>query len=228
MIKHHPSLDWLTQYAKGTLPASLSSAIAMHNEFCPECREKVKAIEAQAAQALLSGTSDGHETYSEQENMNLALHANFDDIFNSIVSNDEIAAPATITAKHVEVANTKYKLPRALHKVALNKFHGLGKISRSKIDYDEGEIHSHLLHIDANGKVPSHTHNGFELTLLLEGTFSDDMGDYVPGDFILLDGKHNHQPATKEGCLCFTVVSDALHFTEGFSKLLNPIGHLLY
>jgi len=84
------------------------------------------------------------------------------------------------------------------------------------------------LHIDADGEVPTHTHKGFEITLLLDGSFEDDMGTYHPGDFIELNGEHNHQPKTKEGCLCYTVADDALQFTEGFHKLFNPIGSLLY
>jgi len=44
----------------------------------------------------------------------------------------------------------------------------------------------------------------------------------------MLDGRHNHTPKTIEGCLCFTVVSSALHFNKGISKLLNPIGNLIY
>ena len=228
MIKHHPSLDWLNQYANGTLPASISSAVAIHTEYCPQCREKVRALEAEQASNLLSADRMESASQSEQQNMNRALHIDLDSMLDGILANDEIETAPTPTEKHFNVANNTYKLPRALHNVAVNGFHGLGKISRSKINYGEGEIHSHLLHIDANGRVPSHTHNGFELTLLLEGTFSDSMGDYVPGDFILLDGEHNHQPETKEGCLCFTVVSDSLHFTEGLSKLLNPIGHLIY
>ncbi|PKG56926.1 anti-sigma factor, partial [Shewanella sp. GutDb-MelDb] len=30
------------------------------------------------------------------------------------------------------------------------------------------------------------------------------------------------------GCLCYTVVDAPLRFTKGISKLLNPIGELIY
>ena len=93
---------------------------------------------------------------------------------------------------------------------------------------DEGEIHTSLLQIQPGGMIPEHTHKGFEVTLLLDGEFSDDMGSYEAGDFIMLDGTHQHNPKTEDGCLCLTVVSDALHFTQGFGKLLNPFGSLLY
>jgi putative transcriptional regulator len=85
-----------------------------------------------------------------------------------------------------------------------------------------------LLHIQPGGSVPEHTHNGFELTVLIAGDFSDDQGEYVPGDFIMLDKKHQHHPVSEKGCLCFTVANDSLHFTQGINKLLNPIGTFIY
>ena len=63
---------------------------------------------------------------------------------------------------------------------------------------------------------------------MLAGTFADEQGEYVAGDFIMLDKRHQHQPATEHGCLCYTVANDALHFTQGINKLLNPIGAFIY
>jgi putative transcriptional regulator len=110
----------------------------------------------------------------------------------------------------------------------IGKFSGFGKISRAKIELGEGDVHSHLLYMAPNGEVPKHTHQGFELTLLLEGDFHDDFDSYKPGDFIMLNGEHHHQPKSDNGCLCLTVVSDALQFTEGLSRLLNPVGRYIY
>ena len=110
----------------------------------------------------------------------------------------------------------------------MGKWTHLGKINRAPLILGEGEVHTHLLRIDPGGVVPEHTHKGFELTLLLEGEFEDELGTYVKGDFICLDSTHKHSPKTQKGCLCLTVVNDALHFTKGMSKLLNPIGSLIY
>ena len=104
----------------------------------------------------------------------------------------------------------------------------LGKISRARLDFEDDAHHTSLLHIDKDGQVPCHTHKGFEITLLLEGSFEDEMGVYNKGDFIWLDGNHTHQPATKEGCVCLTVSSDALYFTKGVSQLFNPLGKYIY
>jgi putative transcriptional regulator len=101
-------------------------------------------------------------------------------------------------------------------------------LARTRIQLDETEIHTNLLHIEPGGSVPEHTHKGFELTVLLEGSFHDDHDKYVKGDFIMLDSSHQHHPVSPEGCLCYTVANDALHFTQGINKLLNPIGSFIY
>lgn len=231
MIKHHPSEEWLTKFVSGDLPASISSAIAIHAEMCPVCQAQIELLTEKAATAL--EISEAPLAASNQSNDEVTADfslcgLDIDDMIADITSDNSIE-PATASANlTLEVKGNSYPLPRALNAIDMGSFSGLGKISRAKLQLNEGEIHTHLLHMEAGGKVPVHTHKGYELTLLLAGTFSDDMGEYSPGDFILLDGQHQHQPYSKDGCLCLTVVNDALHFTQGISKLLNPIGQYIY
>jgi putative transcriptional regulator len=110
----------------------------------------------------------------------------------------------------------------------LGKTANIGKLARARIQLNENEIHTSLLQIQPGGGVPEHTHKGFELTLLLEGSFHDEQGEYVKGDFIMLDASHQHHPISEEGCLCYTVANDALRFTQGINKLLNPIAAFIY
>ncbi len=216
MIKHHPSNDILMQFSEGNLPASLSIAVAIHVEMCPVCKKEIAALEAKQANNVFAGfDADSEDSFDAG-------------LFDAITADDaidEIYEQAPIT---VDVKDKTYTLPRALTRIGHSNFMQLGKLARSRIDIDDGALRASLLHIDAGGEIPEHTHTGFELTLLLEGEFSDEEGSYVPGDFMMLDGRHNHTPKTAQGCLCFTVVSSALHFNKGISKLLNPIGNLIY
>lgn len=134
--------------------------------------------------------------------------------------------PKTVT--EIEVAGKRISLPNAIKSLALKEWQGLGKISRARINLDDETRRTSLLHIDKGGSVPHHTHKGFEITLLLQGSFEDEMGTYHAGDFIWLSGEHTHNPVTQEGCVCLTVSSDALHFTQGVSQLFNPLGKLIY
>ena len=80
------------------------------------------------------------------------------------------------------------------------------------------------------GSVPEHTHRGTEMTLVVNGHFSDGLSDYKSGDFTVMDGNHVHTPTTSsdEGCLVFSVVDKPLHFTSGWARLINPFSHLFF
>lgn len=216
MIKHHPSDALMLAFAKGELSITMTMAISAHVEMCPCCADKLSALETRLGGSELGG---------EEE---IVVDSDFAAMFADIVADDTqaelISIPqATLMYQHKEVL-----LPRALSCLERSEFSTIGKIGRSRFNADDGTLRASLLQIAPGGEIPEHTHTGFEITLLLDGDFSDEDGEYVPGDFIMLDGAHNHTPKTKDGCLCFTVVSSALYFNKGISKLLNPIGSLIY
>ena len=255
MIKHHPNINMLTSYAKGELPASLSIAINIHSQLCSACKQHIDDLtEAQAAHSFEAASSQAHshKTQAREEvspilelelstTLNDDLPDEFQHMFAGIINDNEsnehdgneaICSPPLHKTKDevfsIKIKNQSYVLPKVLKNIDQGKWTHLGKINRAALMLGEGDVHTHLLRIDPGGVVPEHTHKGFELTLLLEGEFEDELGTYVKGDFICLDSAHQHSPKTQKGCLCLTVVNDALHFTKGMSKLLNPIGSLIY
>jgi len=152
----------------------------------------------------------------------------FDVMLETITQSNDIFEPEPNVAKLVEFNNKSYVLPQVLSKIPLGKTVNVGKFSRTRVQLNENEIHTSLIQIEPGGRVPEHTHKGFEATLLLDGSFTDENGEYAKGDFIMLDSSHQHNPVSLDGCLCYTVSNDALHFTQGINRLLNPIGKLLY
>ena len=38
MANYHPDLDFLIEYAAGTLPLAQSACVAAHLNYCPECQ----------------------------------------------------------------------------------------------------------------------------------------------------------------------------------------------
>lgn len=214
MIKHHPNQQLLTDFAAGTLTPSVSVAVSIHAEMCACCQKAINdATEKLAKQCFSEPDTDT---------------ANFDDMLEMITADSSKDMVSISEPRFINKGANQFKLPSALNQLQLGDWQTIGSLSRSRVNLDDGSIHSSVLHIDAKGEVPSHTHNGYEITLMLDGSFSDEMGEYHKGDFILLDGEHNHTPYTEDGCICYTVVSDALHFTSGLSRLLNPIGKLIY
>ncbi|TEW52860.1 ChrR family anti-sigma-E factor [Psychromonas algicola] len=227
MIKHHPKFELIQAYVNGDLPASLSMGISIHAEMCPACQQKIAQLTEQVAESSFEAQTIETESTSIGDT---SSDTSFD--FESMINNitlsaelDEVAKPVT---KTITFKTKTYQLPKVLNRIKLGKTANVGKLSRTRLQLDEDEIHSSLLHINAGGGVPEHTHKGFELTVLLDGSFSDDKGEYVKGDFIMLDTSIKHNPISQDGCLCYTVANDALHFTQGINKLLNPIGNFIY
>ena len=225
MITHHPSDELLAAFTQGELTASLSIAVAAHNELCPVCQEKVEKLSAQHAQMLFD---TDNETVDEASNDIQEAELNWISMIDDITDDDSQSLLVPIDTKTVQLSYDNVQLPRALSNVSLKKWNKLGDVSRARLELEEEPIRSSLLDISPGGVVPLHTHKGFELTLLLDGSFEDDMGTYHAGDFIWLDKSHTHSPRTADGCLCYAVLDDAMEFKEGFSKLFNPIGSYIY
>ncbi|WP_281213919.1 ChrR family anti-sigma-E factor [Shewanella insulae] len=247
MINHHPTSDVLAQFVAGNLPASVSVVVASHVELCDQCNRAVQALTEQAAIDAFGEFSleeqlgdepqaAGLEDFSGLDDFDFLNqfgdsddYADLDDCIEAITAkerDDTHQLPQTVT--EIAVGGERVALPTALRSIPLKEWQGMGKLSRSRLALDDGDLRMSLLHIDKGGSVPCHTHKGFEITLLLQGSFTDEMGVYRKGDFVWLDGQHTHQPVTEEGCVCLTVSSDAIHFTQGMSQLLNPIGRFIY
>lgn len=229
MINHHPNLAVLKKFVDSDLDASVLVIVASHIEMCPHCQQQVAQLTQQASLKAF--------TYDEQSDDADWLEDNFDftdsdinlsmiDAITSMPDEPVHSLPKTVT--EIEIDGQRLSLPRAMRSIGLKEWQAMGKVSRSRLDIDDDERKMSLLHIAKDGSVPCHTHKGFEITLLLQGSFEDEMGSYSQGDFIWLDGEHSHTPSSPEGCVCLTVSSDALQFTKGLSQILNPFGRFIY
>jgi len=218
MINQHPSSEMLEHFVDGALPASLTAAVSIHTDMCPQCQLYVEQVTAEQAQQCF----DHNQSNTDVQDSEFAA------IFEAITFDDRLHEPVESPQLQVTLKHLTFELPRALSAMKIHKWRHLGKLSRAAIDLDEGRLHTHLLYIHPDSNLPRHSHKGFEMTLLLQGQFSDGINNYHVGDFIMLDSHHQHQPTTLSGCLCMTVVSDQLQFSQGWSKLLNPIGQYLY
>lgn len=84
-----------------------------------------------------------------------------------------------------------------------------------------------LFWIKAGRAIPMHTHEGSELTLVLDGGFSDGEGHYVRGDISIADHKVDHRPVADDDgpCIGFAVTTDALRLTGPIhSRILDILG----
>ena len=81
-----------------------------------------------------------------------------------------------------------------------------------------------LLRIRAGGFIPTHRHRGTEMTLVLQGGFSDATGTYHRGDFLMRGSEDEHAPRAldDEDCICLAVLDAPLRFTGWQHRWMNP------
>ena len=72
-------------------------------------------------------------------------------------------------------------------------------------------------------KMPVHVHRGVEITLVLNGAYSDETGQYHRGDLVVLDEtiQHNTVACRHDGVVTMIVSDTPIRF-YGLAGLLNP------
>ncbi len=212
MPHHHPNEERLVEYSAGGLHEPGSLVIATHLALCPECRAHVDQMEALGG-ALLS-------TIQPTAVSPGALEA-------TLANLDGSETPPTV-APLPRVAGSSAPSPLSDYLGAdlasLSWSKGLGGVAKYVLPMTGSPLHTFLLKMGAGRKLPAHTHRGYEMTLILEGSYTDHLGEFGRGDFVELDGSITHQPSIAEGadCICLAVTDAPIRFTEGWARLLNP------
>ena len=214
--KFHPSTELLQEFAAGTLSAGLNIAISAHVEFCELCCHKTSEFEAKAAIDWLQ-TSEKHSS------------SDYSDMIAKIVSQPQQnhIEQQDSSLSEIHMLDHSVSLPKVLAKAASN---GLvwkklsGGIKQAQLNIDD-ETQCEFIYMTPGSQTPAHKHQGSEITLVLDGSFSDELGEYNRSDFIMRTNKDVHQPRSDEGCLCFAVLDSPLTFTKGIARLLNPINN---
>lgn len=218
--KFHPEEKLLRGFAEGTLSAGLNVVIAAHVEQCEVCRQ-------QCSEQEIKATADWLQSTERSNKKDVPVASNIADIVASITSMPQ-AKESTIednSVSEIHMLDHSVRLPKVLAKIASD---GLvwsklaGGINQASVTLDD-QTQCEFIYMKPGSQVPVHKHQGTEVTLVLDGSFSDELGEYRPADFLVRDKTHTHQPASDEGCLCFAVLDSPLTFTSGLARLLNPL-----
>ena len=218
----HPT-DYLQAYAAGQTSEAVSLIIATHLAMCPSCRDELDAYEAIGG-ALLK----------EAGEVDVADSA-FDSVMAAIGSAPEAHDQAPALNKDVRKAMEagdivlpkplRDYLPAAsLRDLEELKWSRLPNFAELNLELEGEEAKTSLLKIAAGTKMPKHTHEGTELTLVLQGGFSDSTGHYGVGDLAIADGGVDHSPKADDGvdCICLAVTDAGLKLTGPIGRFLNP------
>ena len=210
-MKHHspgassarPLDALLASYAAGALPEPLHVLVGAHIDLNPQSGRFVSELETLAGDELQRQTP--------------APLPSRDQILDAIIAAEKSAVPAASESDDPVFTPT------------LRRFLGFGSDQvkwrrvmpgvRECLLHDEGGVEAKLYAIKAGRRMPSHTHEGQEFTLVLKGGFSDVSGHYMRGDIAVADEEVDHKPVADEGedCICFAV-------TDAPLKLTGPVG----
>ena len=80
-----------------------------------------------------------------------------------------------------------------------------------------------LIKMDPGISAPLHSHNGKEYILVIDGSFSDEYGEYKKGDMQINDQNIKHHPTAcnKNGCVCISITENDVIFFGKFASILN-------
>jgi putative transcriptional regulator len=190
-ITHHLDEATLMSFAAGSLPEALAVVAAAHISMCARCRHETAMLEGVGA-ALMSELAPAPLVRGEPP---------------------APPAPAAREERHPrrEVGDTGLPWPVARlvpGGLATVRWRWLGPGVWDRPLAIAGAGKLRLLKVAPGRDVPEHGHGGAELTLVLEGAFSDEVGRYARGDVAELDETVAHHPVTDEGADCICVVAN--------------------
>jgi putative transcriptional regulator len=200
-MSHHPSEHRLMEYAAGAMSDGPALCIAVHLESCLHCSRKVEEYSHLGA-ALMEESSQVS-----------------DDLFDKVMAGVEAGVESI---KQLPQTLLEKLLPADINALDWKRI-GVG-VYEYVVNTGDGDNSVKLLRVDKGRSVFQHTHTGTEFTMLLQGGYSDELGNYRAGDFIECDASHKHKPIAirDEDCILLTAVSGNLRFTGPLSRLLNP------
>ena len=210
-ISRHPDDANLMSFAAGGLAEPLAAAIAGHVALCPRCRNEMRLLEALGGALLSEAKPADHTGHVQAHSGELAGTAEARERPLAAIDTGGLAQP--IAAKYdIDLDSVPWRwLGPGIWYHALALSPGVA-----------GDLR--LLKIAPGRRMPEHGHGGAELTLVLEGAFSDASGKFGPGDIQDVDGDVEHQPLVdpQAGCICLVASEQPARFKGLFSRLLQP------
>lgn len=204
-IRHHIPDTMLDAYRAGTLPHAFGVVVAAHLSLCDQCRALQEAGDMIGG-ALLQGSAGSALRADARERMMAALDAP--------PPRPRLRASGPFPAAVMDELDGKPPRWRMLG----------GGIRQQLLSADsEGALR--LLYIPPGKAVPEHGHRGQELTLVLQGSFSDTAGAFHRGDVEAAHDEIDHQPVAGPGepCICLAATDAPLRFHALIPRLLQPI-----
>ncbi len=208
-IRHHLTDDLLMAYATGSLPEAFDLMVATHLSLCDHCRARAESFDAVGGCVL----DDQPDTAQMSQD--------------SLAATLSLIAQGPPTAKPVRPACSVLPTPLQDYvggNVNAINWRPVGMGVRQAILPTTRDATARLLFIPAGAAMPDHGHKGTELTMVLQGAFSDEIDHFARGDVEIADEDLHHTPIAdiSEDCICLAVTDAPLKFNKLIPRLFQP------
>ena len=205
-IKHHIPDAMLAAYSAGNLPHPFALVVASHVSLCSHCRGAYEAHQAVGGVVL-----DETDVTAISDSLKSNVLTQLDDPFTPAAVYDRSGIYPGPVVEALRGNQPRWKT--------------LGMGVRQDILSANSEGSLRLLYIPAGQAVPEHSHGGLELTLILQGSFSDHTGRFGVGDVEIGDPDLEHTPVADPGdaCICLAATDAPLRFKSLIPRLFQPL-----
>lgn len=212
-VSHHVDAATLLAFSAGTLNEALSAVVASHVHGCQDCATEVDRMDLVGATLLASmpvpmqGTREANIALPARHHAHEAavMTAVADDARHSVV-------PAPIR-RHFGIDDSSIRWKQ----LAPGVWHHRFKLSGRK----SGDLR--LLKIAPGYRMLEHGHGGTELTLVLDGAYSDSTGEYLGGDIQEVAEEIEHCPIADRvsGCICLIASEEPARFRGIIGRMVQ-------
>lgn len=200
----------ISGYVAGSLPLPLHVMMASQLELSDQHRSLVRALEAVAGRDL--------------EELSPVAVSKRDETLAQIFNSDEDAPSQAETATQCGV------VPSALvgfTGYSINDIPWKTKLPGFK-EFDLGTVDGcevSMFWIRPGRTVPMHTHEGKELSLILQGAFTDERGVFARGDISIADENVEHRPTADMSapCIGFAVTDGPQRLSGSLKQRIGDI-----
>jgi putative transcriptional regulator len=209
MSRHQAPEELLLDYATGALPEGLALVVALHVGLDPAARRLVDGLGALGG-ALLD------DAELAPDDTGLA------DVLGRLDSAPVEPRPPTLPSQ----PGFEWAPPPLRPYLRGKKFKRvLGMFDQIDLALHGDTHRASLLRLQPGEGLPVHRHVGTEYTVVLQGGYTDNTGNYVAGDFAVGPGPQAHEPIADPGepCIALIVLEKPIVLTGFWRWLFNPL-----
>ena len=211
-IIHHADDATLISFAAGTLPEALCAVVATHIAMCPRCRAELSHMERLGA-VMLEGLAPAVTGPAPAVRaINPAMTSKRAAIARAPVERQASVPDPLSRLVGKNLSDIRWK------RLGIGMWHAPLPLSKGA----KGDLR--LFKVAPGLAMPEHGHGGSELSLILEGSYTDEFGRFGVGDLADLDTEAEHQPVADPatGCICLIAAEEKARFKGLLARLVQP------